>query len=56
MEIHKKKSERTIIKCTECGFKYYDGDVHKCPTVSVEEEVDKEEIKDTGWPKKSKKK
>ena len=26
----KKKSGRTIIKCTRCGFKYYDGDAHKC--------------------------
>ena len=24
-----------IIKCKDCGFKYYDGDVHKCVPVGV---------------------
>jgi len=25
----------TIIKCKDCGFKYYDGDIHKCVQVRV---------------------
>ena len=37
MERNEKKSDRTIIKCTDCGFKYYDGDVHTCNGVKVEE-------------------
>ncbi|MES2966645.1 MAG: hypothetical protein V4668_02570 [Patescibacteria group bacterium] len=50
-----KKNEKIIIKCENCGFKYYDGDVHKCkafrdPTfigvVNVEEK-EKEERKET---------
>jgi len=27
--------KKTIIKCIDCGFKYYDGDVHKCVQVRV---------------------
>ena len=26
------KTDRTIIKCDDCGFKYYEGDTHKCPS------------------------
>lgn len=31
--------KKTIIKCIDCGFKYYDGDVHECQAVSVEEKT-----------------
>lgn len=50
-EEKKKKSERTILKCATCGFKYYEDDAHKCNAfidpkfigvVNVEEK-DKEE-------------
>jgi len=27
--------KKTIIKCINCGFKYYDGDIHKCEPVRV---------------------
>ncbi len=60
----KKKSGRTIIKCTRCGFKYYDGDAHKCGAfmdpksvgvVTVEEKDKKEketaEVKDVAEEK-----
>lgn len=27
--------KKTIIKCKNCGFKYYEGDIHKCVAVRV---------------------
>jgi len=36
--------KKIIIKCKDCGFKYYDGDVHICPAVRVVEV--KEETED----------
>jgi len=45
------KKDRTIIKCEGCGFKYYEGDVHKCKSfidprfvgvVNIEEKEEEE--------------
>jgi hypothetical protein len=37
----------TIIKCKDCGFKYYDGDIHNCVpvrVVSVEEKTEARKV------------
>lgn len=47
-EKDKKKGNETIIKCKDCGFKYYDGDIHKCQPVSAEKEIkETEETEET---------
>jgi len=52
----KKKSERKIIKCKDCGYKYYEGDIHKCMAFknleNNEEEEDARLIKITRVEKK----
>jgi hypothetical protein len=52
------KKNRTIIKCEECGFKYYKGDAHKCPgykATDVREEKE-EKIEDKQEEEKETKK
>jgi hypothetical protein len=55
MEENKKKKDRTIIKCKDCGFKYYDGDIHKCQSVRVIKVVsaEKEGEKETAVEEKT---
>lgn len=44
--------KKTVIKCIDCGFKYYDGDDHRCKEVSVEEKT-KEKVGTTKTRKES---
>ena len=46
--------KKEVIKCDNCGFKYYDGDVHKCPAVSVQKETEAVSVEEEK-PKENKK-
>ena len=43
--MEEEKKNRTIIKCKDCGYKYYEGDVHKCVSVRVVDVKEKTEEK-----------